>query len=449
MRRTRSLLLRSGLCLLCPAAVFPATAQQSATTTAPRLSVLSYTAYPSMTPILAVRVQLSQTTQMKELIDQAIADKKQPWNCADTSSYVVTDTPADTTAPSHAVPIQSLRREPNYDCAVGIQEPAIILVLNSHSIAAGDKLTVSLAKLPAPLTASPSAAVAVPKPSNSFALTITPQAAPNEALTTGSKRDVGQLSIAYTEPDIAPHFALGAVYLTSNDLFSTDERDSKSAFAGTVGIKRGLARNWYLPLSLQETIQGNQVASNLGSVTSLNFASILPWSWNKTFLYNGAIQAPNPPEVTIAAAYTARIHQNVTEATPLLASNDFTLNPSATFSPIYLLPSACRWLQGKLGKEDAAAVKSKQYCLGLQTDVGMWYLPLDLTKSQSQRAEGYGDVSILIPLSDIPFVSKSLSSLITGNTSNNQLRIKYSDSINAANNYARTRQWTYGFEVIK
>jgi hypothetical protein len=77
----------------------------------------------------------------------------------------------------------------------------------------------------------------------------------------------------------------------------------------------------------------------------------------------------------------------------------------------------------------------------------MWHLPLDKTKSGSQRAEGYGDISVLIPLSDIPI--KLLNYLASGNSANSQLRVKYSDDVNASNNYARTKQWTYGFELIK
>jgi hypothetical protein len=74
-------------------------------------------------------------------------------------------------------------------------------------------------------------------------------------------------------------------------------------------------------------------------------------------------------------------------------------------------------------------------------------LPLDKTKSGSQQVEGYGDVSILIPLSNLNFEKFKLvekDSLL-----NSQLRVKYSDSVNPANNYARSRQWTFGIEVMK
>jgi hypothetical protein len=425
-----------------------ATAQEAvpsgAAAAAPTINVLSYTEYPSMLPVTAIRVHFGLA--IHDVVDSAIAAK---WDCAKTTSYTV----AIGGTKTH-IAIANLRLEGGAGgataCSVGlVAQPDVILVLKDNTLNTNDKLTVSLANLPAGLAATSSAAVAVPKSLNSVAITITPQAAPGEALTDGAKRDVGQLNIAFTAPEIAPKFALGAVYLNSADTFSTDERDSKSAFAATIGFKRGLTSRWYTPFSVQETMQGNQDATSLSAVTALALSSIMPWSWNRRVLYNGAMQAPNPPEFTLNASYTRRIEQSVTKATPLLAVNDFSLNPSATFTPIYLLPATCTWLQKKLSKAGAAASTSRQYCLALQTDLGMWYLPLDTTKSGSQRAEGYGDISILIPLSDIPFVSKSISNLITGNTSNNQLSIKYSDSVNPANNYARTKQWTYGFAVIK
>ena len=42
-------------------------------------------------------------------------------------------------------------------------------------------------------------------------------------------------------------------------------------------------------------------------------------------------------------------------------------------------------------------------CLGTELDLGLWYLPPDLTASRSQRVDGYGDVPILVPLSDFGF----------------------------------------------
>ena len=69
--------------------------------------------------------------------------------------------------------------------------------------------------------------------------------------------------------------------------------------------------------------------------------------------------------------------------------------------------------------------------------------------SKSKRAEGYGDISILIPLSDFSVASKELTYVTAKDPTKFQVRIKYADSVNAANNYARTKQWTFGIEALK
>jgi hypothetical protein len=401
-----------------------------------KVDVLSFSAYPSMQPVTAVRVHLSGTQESQDLVQTAL---KGGWDCSKISSYKVS-----IQGTSGEVAIANLRLEPDPQCTVGVMEPNAILVIKDHNLSSDAKLVVALANLPAGLAAQ-SVATSFPKPTSAFGLTITPQAAPGEALTTGIKRDVGQLSIALTAPEVFPSLRQATIFINSTDLFSTDATDSKSAFSGILGVKRGLSGRWYTPLSIQENMQGNQNATSMSSVSSLSFGTIAPWAWNKHVLYNDYFQAPSPPELTVNAGYTHRFAQNVTKATPLLAVDDFSLNPYATFTPIYFLSGWCSQLQKKLNV--AAPSKSKQYCLGLQTDLGMWYLPLDKTKAGSQRAEGYGDVTVLIPLSDIPF--KFLNYLASGSSANSQLLVKYSDDVNASNNYARTKQWTYGFQLIK
>lgn len=417
------------------------------------------TEYPSMLPVLQIRVNLNTDgkvdMRISGIVNKALASKP-AWDCKATSSYDVEDTT------SHKrVAIANIRLEGDaQSCTIGsgpiASHPAVVLVLREGQVMKEDKLTVSLANLPTPLTVSvsatmsPSDPVFKALPSIFYALTITPQAAPSEALTTGVKRDTGQLAISYTNPEVAPWFHSAAVFVSSTDLFSTDERDAMSAFSGTIGLKRGLLAHWYVPGSIQQTLQGNQVATNLSAVTSGSVAFLVPPRWTRALLYNETIQAPNPPELTIKASYTHRIAQVATKSTSLLSVDDFSLNPSATFAPVYVFPKICSAYQKHIrGTTAKDASTSKQYCLALQTDLGMWYLPLDTTKAGSQRAEGYGDVSFLIPLSDIPFASSKITNIIMGASTNAQLHIKFSDAVNAANNFARTRQWTFAFDVIK
>ena len=91
---------------------------------------------------------------------------------------------------------------------------------------------------------------------------------------------------------------------------------------------------------------------------------------------------------------------------------------------------------------EGGAPPSRQFCVGLQLDLGLYYLPLDKTKAGSEEAEGYGDISILIPLSNLNFGDFQI--VKADGLLNSQIHIKWSDSVNAANNYARTRSGRLG-----
>jgi hypothetical protein len=140
----------------------------------------------------------------------------------------------------------------------------------------------------------------------------------------------------------------------------------------------------------------------------------------------------------------------------MLSVNDFSLNPSLSWSTISF-PFTCRLLfwektpQAPPASANAAAATSTQSstCLGAELDLGLWFLPLDLTSTGSKRAEGYGDVSILVPLADFSVASKELTYVTAKDPTKFQVRIKYSDAVNAANNYARSKQWTFGIEALK
>lgn len=397
------------------------------------VNLLAYVEYPSMTPVNAIRVHLSGNPQIADLVDKAVAAG---WNCAKPSSYRVL-----VQSSNREIPVNQVTLEPLSDCGAPIK-PNVIIVLTRH-IASSDEIVVELENVPGG-TQAKSTPAKFPSPEG-FGMRLTPQSAPGESLSNGKKRDVGQLNVAITAPDLVPSVGRFALYAKSTDLFSTDEKDSKSAFSGVLGVTRGLFNSWYSPFHLEENLQGNQIASSLSAKTSFGFTSLVPWFWTRHALNNGWIQAPSPPELTVNTGYTRRINQLVTSKTPLLSVNDYDLNPSIALQPVFILPNACAWLQTKLGR--SKPTNSRQYCLGLQANQGMWYIPLDKTKAGSQRAEGYGDVSFLIPLSDIPFAP--LANLISSNAANTQIRITYADSVNPANNYARSKQWSFGLEVIK
>jgi hypothetical protein len=417
----------------------------------------SYVRYPSLEPITAISVSMADPTVF-DLFKRAIGnDPQHPrWDCTKTSSYKVS------VVSKQGNSIKDVRNESityvalqgNDDsgkrltyCSVG--SPGQVQLIFKSDLATSETVQVSLVGLPDGMLAQSDGTLKFTESVLSF--TATPQAAPSEKLTNGTTRDTGQLNVSFSDSTLFKGLQLPFnTYAKSKDLFSTDEKDSQSAFSGTIGIQRGIFPNWYAPLHFEETMQGNQTATNLSSVTTLGLTTLIPWAWSSKLFYNGVFQAPLPPDLTINNQYTHRINQNITPTSKALAIDDYSLNPLASWSSIRF-PWACKlfgWL--KITAKPADPGKpGTQYCLGTEIDLGTYYLPLDLTAANNQRVEGYGDVSILIPLSGLSFASKIFPYLTSGDPAKSQIRIKYADSVNAANNYARSKQWTYGIELIK
>jgi hypothetical protein len=277
-------------------------------------------------------------------------------------------------------------------------------------------------------------------------VSMTPQSVPNEPLSDGTYKGVEQLALSAVVPlENLRAPVEGAVwYLNSTDIISSNERDKKSAFSGGFGYEAAFGR-WYAPFKLEEDIQGNQIATNLSSVTSANLSTEFKWDGTSALLQNWLFQIPLSPTLTISLPYTHRINQYVTGKAKPLPVNDFAVNPSLAMAHATLLKGVCdkyqRWAN------PGAKPNSAQLCLGLEADWGLWYLPLEDTSRGSQRAEGYGDVSFLIPVTDF---QRPLSFVDFGKDAlQSQFRIEYSDSVSAANNYARTKKWSFGVELIK
>ena len=437
-----------------------AVAQTPAPPTNLPVTATSYVQYPSLNPVTAISMHIGTFgTPIYDIIQKKVHDPN--WNCASPEFYkvVVVDSSLKVLRQLNVTAVRPIGNDPNhvrYTRCEGHGHPAIVDLVLGSQVNSGDLLQVFVYDdtKQTNLLISSDGKLAVT--TSSFpTFTATPQAAPGEALNNGTTRTVGQLNVAFSDTNLIQNSAVN-LYAKSTDLISTDGKDSKSAVAVTGGIQRGLFSKWYSPFHLEQTLQGNQTAQNLSTVTSLGFASDPPWLWTKHVLNNGFILAPLPPEPSIANEYTHRIYQLVTKKTPMLSVNDYSLNPALSWSTISF-PFTCRLLfwekvpPKKLASADAAAAASTQTstCLGAELNLGLWYLPLDLTKAGSKRAEGYGDISILIPLSDFSVASKELTYVTAKDPTKFQVRIKYADSVNAANDYARTKQWTFGIEALK
>jgi hypothetical protein len=396
------------------------------------VGMISGAVYPSMKPAVQIRVFLNAAA----VLDEVSAQEAKGWNCKSPGSYLVT-----AQGSTKRLPIEAVLPIGKGSCDDTVPDPVLLQL--SIAVDANTAYEVSLSGLPDGKIVR-SAATKFPAATKS-SFSMTPQAAPGEALNNGTKRDVGQINLSYG----LPFLGRSPLLFNTKELFSTDSKDTKSAWATTLGVSHGLFPAWYTPVQLTETVQGNQVASNVSAVTALAVSGVVPWYWSRKALNNGAIDAALAPEVALSATYTRRIEQRVTASTPLLAVNDAAINPSLTVEPFYLAPALCKRYQAWLKKPAAGAAgsASRQFCVGIQPGLGLYYLPLDKTKAGNAQVEGYGDISVLIPLSNLNFNDFQL--VKADNLLNSQIHIKWSDSVNPANNYARTRQWTVGIEVMK
>lgn len=408
-----------------------------------------------MEPVTAIRVNLPSVYNelnanvLNEMFGQGgNGSPNEMWNCTRASSYRVSVVSNDKGKLREVRDVAILAVVPQgvndakpperwTFCRVG--NPAIVDLVFQNDLSSNETLRVSLVGLPLGYTAQSDGKLTFSS-GQKFNYSATPQAAPSEALTNGTKRDVGQLNMSFNDSNL-----IGAVpfdvYAKSADLFSTDEKDSKSAFSGTLGVQRGVFSRWYSPLHFEQTAQGNQVASNLSTVSTLGLTTLVPWSWSNALFNNHVIQAPLPPDITVNNQYTHRFRQLVASGSKPLAIDDYSLNPSGSWSSISL-PWVCHALSF-LGAKGAGP------CLAITVDGGTYYLPLDLTKTKSARVETYEDGTLMIPLSEFSFVTKYVPFLVSGSPAGSQITIKYSDGVTPANNYARSVNWTFGIQVAK
>ena len=369
----------------------------------------------------------------------AAEDPNRRWNCADPKNYSVT------AAGGKSLRVEAVvLNDPIGGCARFIQylvgfrllipystvDSKVTVKILNMTDGAGQSLTI--ASGPVQVTWRPTI------------LTASLQSVPNENLNnkTIDQKGVEQASLKGTFFPRKTGNDRGGLYVDTNDLFSTNERDTKSAFLGGLGYQIAISKTWYSPLKFEGQMQGNQVATNLSSVLLAGVETALPWGWTGQLTGNEYVGHPLSPEFVLGLPYTHRINQVVAANAKPLPVDDFAVNPALAFGNGTILHKLCLHSSST---SDTPTTQSG-FCMGWEADLGLWYLPLQKTSKGSQRAEGYWDYSFLIPLSNfakIPLVALDTQS------QQMQLRIEYADSVSAANNYARSKKWTFGVELTK
>ncbi len=372
-------------------------------------------AYPSLRPVALLRVHTGAAIGVNESYWTSIGFRP-----GSSSSYSVVDARTRNRMTIRSLEFPIVGGGPDYTLAY--------LELDA-SARNGDSYEVSLLGTGGTPVAKMKSPVVV-KGFQTYSFNLNPQAAPGESLTSGAKRDVGQLNVSMGKPDLLG-WSFARTYVETTDLYSTDERDSKSKFEATAGIERSLTPAWYVPMHVESKVQGDQTAQNLSYLSQLGLQTVLPWHRLKAVLYNPVLQIPVSPVISLDGQYERRINQDTQSKKKFPDHNDFRLKPTIAWVPIRFLP-------GLIGQDS----------VDVELNLKGWYLPFDQTKPAGrQRFEGYGDASVLIPLSRLTFLGPALTFLTSNDPNKARIRVKYSAGANDANGFKHFRLWSYGIEV--
>ena len=383
---------------------------------------------------------------LRGVMEQAVQEK---WDCRNPENYRVTF--GDHKAPYPVVGVVIVDGAGPDVCVNSFTKKSasniqLILAKNGFVYLAG-KAKVEILNLPHPPRSADGKIISITGTSKDEIhwtpdiFTVSVQSVLNEKLNdkTIYNKGVFQFGVSGTVPIKKLQWSRGGFLLeTQKDLFSTNERDAQSAFNGGGGFQWGLSHGWYIPLKIEQLMQGNQVATNLSAVSLVELSTSVPWGWvgkNTNDLY---VSSPVPPIFKLDMPYTHRINQLVLPKAPPLPVDDFALNPSFAFSGGQLFENYCN----RYGSHP----QRHGPCLNWEADAGLYYLPREDTPKGSQRVEGYWDTSLLVPFSKLPVIPGVKAE---AQTSQMQLRVKYGDTVNPAINYERTKKWSFGLEYLK
>ena len=400
------------------AAALMTAAAASAQTQNLAVTLIVTKSYPSLTPLVVLKVSLADVLGVDPKIWRTVG-----WSPESPAGYSVTDAKTGARIPISAIEFPAIARThlPDYSLAY--------LVL-SRGLKDGDTLTISISGSQG-VIAKTAAPLAV-KGAQKYSLNFNPTAAPAETLINGVRRDVGQLNIAFNLPELVTSWHFARTYLKTTDLFSTDENDSKSKFNVTTGIERSLTSRWYVPAHVEAMVQGDQIARNASFLAGAGLSTVFPWKFAKPALYNSILQIPLSPVLTIDAQYERRIQRDAPTLKKLPNSNDFRLAPVLAWKPIRFLP-------GPLGQDT----------VDFEINAKGWYLPFDqINPAKRGRFEGAGDVSLLVPLAKLNFLAAT-QFLGSADPIHSRIRVKYAAGANDAAAYKHARQLTFGIELIK
>jgi hypothetical protein len=281
-------------------------------------------------------------------------------------------------------------------------------------------------------------AVTVPSLDN-YTLKLEPNIVPNQALTDGTKKTVGQFQFKLDVPSLVANNNVARVYLVTDNLFSTDGKDKSSKVDIKLGAERTLLNSWYVPGNVEAKLNGDQRFKNSSFILSTGVKTILPWAWTKSLLFNSLVKAPISPEFEFSAQYQRRLRQDAEAFKKHPDKNSFRGFTQVAWNPIHLLTGK------KFSPND----------ISLELLGKAWWFPFDKTSDGAhvRKLAGQFETSLLIPLGGIKIADQlggPLSFLKKPDSgANMRLRIKFTRGANEATGFKHVSQFTFGVEASK
>ncbi len=295
----------------------------------------------------------------------------------------------------------------------------LYILLNEGALQKGDEITevrIGNATYSKPVKVS----VSVPK----WAFSIDPKEAPNEELTDGTKKTATQVGIKLDIPQLAtiPDFA--HVFVSSDNLLSTENKDKSSKVEFKIGAERSLLKAYYSPASVNVEFIGNQAFSNASVVTSADTKWLLPWRWTDPIFWNDAIKAPISPFIALAVQYENRLKKDASTDVSHAKDNLFRINGELHWSPIYLLTGENNPLTG----------------MKLEFTAKGWYFPDEKATGGAsvRRFESNINTALYIPMPE--WITSDKGAMF---------KMEYDNGANEANGFVRSSSIKFGVQYSK
>lgn len=259
---------------------------------------------------------------------------------------------------------------------------------------------------------------------------------PQQALTTGAKRDVGHLDIRLEDKSLSAH-SPARLYLKGVGTISTDGKDKSSQIVGTLGAELAPLKSWYLPLQFENKVSADQILANVSDISSAGMRTVFPWRWVAPLLFNPAVKAPLSPELDISAQFERRIQQDAASRKKFMDPNAFRLYSEFNWTPIHLFT----------GKGYSANDLSVEF-----SGKG-WYLPNQRNGAgrRFDRLEGLAELSVLFPVGALalPIFQSGDKASASSSAAKQRIRFKYTRGAIEATGFKHVSQFSIGVEAVK